>query len=38
MCTEGVQAHLLPPTRHPVVVRLVALGGELVLLHNLEYS
>lgn len=34
----GVQAHLLPPARHPVVVRLVALGGELVLLHNLEGS
>lgn len=28
--------HLLPPARHPVVVRLVALGGELVLLHDLE--
>lgn len=31
-----VRPHLLPPTRHPVVVRLVALGGELVLLHDLE--
>lgn len=30
------RAHLLPPARHPVVVRLVALGGELVLLHDLE--
>lgn len=38
MGTEGVRAHLLPPARHPVVVSLVALGGELVLLHNLEHS
>lgn len=34
----GVRAHLLPPARHPVVIRLVALGGELVLLHDLEHS
>lgn len=29
--------HLLPPAGHPVVVRLVALGGELIHLHNLEH-
>lgn len=30
------RTHLLPPTGHPVVVCLVALGGELIFLHNLQ--
>lgn len=30
------RTHLLPPTGHPVVVCLVALGGELIFLHDLQ--
>lgn len=30
------RTHLLPPTGHPVVVCLVALGRELIFLHNLQ--